>query len=432
MYTTAVPRLRLDLGFFNSNRIGAAMKNANRSVGVIAGCVVLIGAACAFAQDWPQWRGLNRDGKVSGFTAPAAWPKELTQKWKVTVGLGDSTPALVGDKLYVFVRQGDDEVILCLNAADGTELWKNKYPVKAIQGPSAAVHSGPRSSPAVAQGKIVTIGVSGILSCVDAANGKDLWRKDEYPNVVPQFYTGSSPMIVDGMCIAQLGGKNEGAIMAFDLNTGDLKWKWAGEGPQYASPVLMTADGVKQIVALTDKSVVGVALADGKLLWKIPFEPKGMAYNAATPIIDGQTVIYTGSGRGAKAVKIEKQGDEFAPKELWSAQPAPIFNSPVLKDGLLYCISDKGKMFCLNAADGKEAWTASDNIGRFGSIVDAGSVLFTLPEKTGLIVSKPSDKQFEELARYKVSDTSIYAHPIIAGNRVFVKDKDSLTLWMIQ
>ena len=86
------------------------MKIANRSIGVIAGCVVLIGAVCVFAQDWPQWRGQNRDGKVSGFTAPAAWPKDLTQKWKVTVGMGDSTPALVGDKLYVFVRQGDDEV----------------------------------------------------------------------------------------------------------------------------------------------------------------------------------------------------------------------------------------------------------------------------------------------------------------------------------
>jgi outer membrane protein assembly factor BamB len=408
------------------------MKNANRSIGVIAGCVVLIGAACVYAQDWPQWRGPNRDGKVSGFTAPAAWPKDLTQKWKVTVGMGDSTPALVGDKLYVFVRQGDDEVLLCLYAADGSEEWRNKYAAKAISGPSASVHPGPRSSPAVAQGKIVTIGVNGILSCVDAASGKNVWRKDEYPNVVPQFYTGSSPMIVDGMCIAQLGGKSEGAIMAFDLNTGDLKWKWAGEGPQYASPVLMTADGTKQIVTLTDKSLVGLALADGKLLWKIPFEPKGMAYNAATPIIDGQTVIYTGSGRGAKAVKIEKQGDEFKPNELWSAQPAPIFNSPVLKDGLLYCISDKGKMFCLNAADGKEAWTASDSIGRFGSIVDAGTVLFTLPEKTGLIVFKPGDKQFEELARFKVSDGPIYAHPIIADNRIFIKDKDTMAMWMIQ
>jgi outer membrane protein assembly factor BamB len=407
------------------------MKNANLSIGVIVGCVVLIGAACVSAQDWPQWRGLNRDGKVTAFTALETWPKELTQKWKTTVGLGDATPALVGDKLYVFARQGDEEIALCLNAADKKELWQTKYPtIPVTGGPSG--HSGPRSSPTVANGKVVLLGVSGVLTCLDADTGKELWRKDEFPKIVPQFYTAMSPIIVDGMCIAQLGGKDKGAIMAFDLNTGDLKWKWTDEGPQYASPVLMTADGTKQIVTLTDKSAVGVAVADGKLLWKIPFEPKGMAYNAATPIIDGQTVIFTGAGRGTKAVKIEKQGDDFVPKELWSSQLATGFNSPVLKDGLLYGISDKGKMFCLNATDGKEAWTAKDNIGRFGAIVDVGPVLIALPEKTGLIVFKPSDKQFEELARYKVSDSAIYAHPIIAGNRIFVKDKDSLTLWMIQ
>jgi outer membrane protein assembly factor BamB len=101
----------------------------------------------------------------------------------------------------------------------------------------------------------------------------------------------------------------------------------------------------------------------------------------------------------------------------------------VLKDGLLYGISEKGKIFCLNAQTGAEAWTAEDNIGRFGSIVNAGTVLFALPEKAGLIVFKPNDKQYEELAKYKVSDTPIYAHPVIAGNRIFIKDKDILTMF---
>lgn len=407
------------------------MGNANRKIGVIAGCVVLIGAACVFAQDWPQWRGVNRDGKASGFTAPAEWPKELTEKWKVTVGLGNATPALVGDKLYLFARQGDDEIALCLNAADGKEIWQNKYPVnvKVTGGPSG--HSGPRSSPTVADGKVVTLGVGGILSCLDASTGKELWRKDEFPKILPQFFTSMSPIVVDGLCISQLGGKDEGAIMAFDLNTGDIKWK-LDEGTAYASPVLFTVDGVKQIVTLTEKKVVGVALADGKLLWEIPFESKERAYNTATPIVDGQTVIYTGAGRGTKAVKIEKQGDGFAVKELWNSPVATTFNTPVLKDGLLYGISERGKLFCLNAQTGEEAWTADENVGRFGSIVDAGSVLFALPEKAGLIAFKPSDKQYEELAKFKVSDEPLYAHPVIAGNRIFIKDKEALTLWTIE
>jgi len=408
------------------------MRNANRSIGVIVGCVVLICAACVFAQDWPQWRGANRDGKVSGFTAPATWPKELTEKWKITVGLGDATPALVGDKLYVFARQGDDEIALCLSAADGKEIWQYKYPVNVTVTGGPAGHSGPRSSPTVADGKVVTLGVGGILSCLDAATGKLLWQKDEFPKIVPQFFTASSPVIVDGLCIAQLGGKDNGAIMAFDLNTGEVKWKFAGEGPGYASPVLMIADGTKQIVTMTEKRVLGIAVADGKLLWETPFEPKGRSINIDTPIVDGQTVIYMGEGRGTKAVKIEKQGDGFAVKELWSSQTAPTFNTPVLKDGLLYGISERGKMFCLNAQNGEDAWTATDNVGKFGSVVDAGSVLVALPEKTGLIVFKPGDKQYEELTRIKVSDTSIYAYPVIDDNRIFVKDKDTLTLWTVE
>jgi outer membrane protein assembly factor BamB len=416
---------------FLHERIEPAMANTNRSIGAIAGCLVLF-AACAFAQDWPQWRGVNRDGKISGFTAPAAWPKELAQKWKTTVGLGDATPALVGERLYVFTRQENDEVTLCLNAANGKELWQNKYTAIAVTGPPAA-HPGPRSSPTVVDGKVITLGVGCILTCLDATTGKPLWRNEDYATTESPFYTSMSPIVVDGMCIAQLGKKDTGVILALDLATGNVKWKWGpGDCPGFASPVLMTVDGTKQIVTLTEQRIVGVATADGKLLWEIPFVSKGRAFNAPTPIVDGQTMIYTGATRGTKAVKIEKQGDGFTVNELWSSPIATIFNTPVLKDGLLYGLSERASLFCLNAQTGQEAWTAKDKLSPFGSVIDAGSVLIALSEKNGLIVFKPGDKQYEELARYKVSDTPIYAHPVIAGNRIFIKDKDALTLWTIE
>jgi outer membrane protein assembly factor BamB len=395
--------------------------------------VILAGATGALAQDWPQWRGANRDGKVTGFTAPQAWPKELAQQWKTTVGSGDSTPALVGDKLYVFARQGDEEVTLCLSAADGKEVWKDKYAAQAVTGP-AARHPGPRSSPAVADGKVVTLGAGGVLSCLDAATGKVLWRKDEFPKVVPKFFTAMSPIIVDAVVVAHLGGQGNGAVMAFDLATGDPKWKWAGEAPMYASPVVLTADGVKQIVTLSEKSVVGLGAADGKLLWQVPFVPQGMAYNAATPIVDGQTVIFAGAGRGTKAVRIEKQGDGFAAKELWSNdRVAPQFNSPVLKDGLLFGLTDKGNLFCLNAKTGQTAWTdATKRGGAFAAVLDAGSVLLALPSNSELLVFKPADKQYDEVARIKVADSATYAHPVVAGNRIFVRDLETVTLWTVQ
>ena len=406
------------------------MKYMNRTMTMIAG-VLAVSASCALAQDWPQWRGANRDARASGFTAPKTWPKELTQKWKVSVGSGDATPALVGNKLYVFVRQGDDEVIRCLDAVNGKELWQEKYAAQAVSGP-AARHPGPRSSPTVAEGKIVTIGVGGVLSCVDAAKGKMLWHKDDFSGAWPRFYTSSSPLVTGGLCIAQLGGESNGGIVAYDLATGNEKWKWAGDGTAYASPVLLTVGGTKMVVTLTPKKIVGIGVTDGKLLWEAPFPVQGRAYNAATPIVDGATVIYAGSGRGTKAVKIEKTADGFAAKELWSNPDNAVqFSSPVLKGGQIYGISQAGVLFCLDAKDGKTLWTTELGARDFGSIVDAGSVLLALTPKGDLTVFEPSDKEYKKVAGYKVADSDTYGYPVVAGKDVFVKDKDSLALWTI-
>jgi outer membrane protein assembly factor BamB len=409
------------------------MRNASRSIVVIVACVILFSAGRAGAQDWPQWRGPDRDGKVTGFTAPETWPEALTQKWRTTVGSGDATPALVGGKLFVFARQGDDEVTLCLNASDGKELWRDEYAAQAVTG-AASRHPGPRGSPAVAEGKVVTLGVGGVLSCLDAASGKVLWRKDPFPKVVPRFFTSVSPIIVDGVAVAHLGGQGNGAILAYDLDSGDEKWRWDAEGPEYASPVLLTVDGTKQIVTLTEKSIVGVALADGKLLWQLPFVPQGRAYNAATPIVEGQTVIYTGAARGTKAVKIEKQGDGFTAKELWSSpDPAPQYNTPVLKGGLLFGFSAGGNLYCINAETGQTAWVDTAQHGRgFAAVLDVGACLVVLPSTSELIAFKPVGGRYEELARIKVADSATYAHPVIAGKRIFVKDQDAVTMWTVE
>ncbi len=408
------------------------MKKASWLSAGMVGCLVLAAASCAFAQDWPQWRGPARDGKVTGFEAPAVWPKQLTEKWRTTVGTGDATPALLGDNLYVFARQGEDEVTLCLHADTGKEIWKDAYAAQAVSG-AASRHPGPRSSPAVAGGKVVTIGVGGVLSCLDAAKGKLVWRKDPFPKVVPRFFTAMSPMIVGTTAIAHLGGQGEGAMLALDLATGEEKWRWTAEAPEYASPVLMTVDGTEQIVTLSEKSLLGISLADGKLLWQVSFVPKGRAYNAATPIIDRQTVIFTGSGRGTRAVKIEKQSDGFAARELWSnPEVATQFNTPVLKDGLLFGLTDRSNLFCLRAATGEIAWTDDTRYERgFAAMVDAGTVLLVLPSSSELIAFKPSEEKYEEVARVKVADSPTYAHPLIAGNRIFIKDADAVTMWTI-
>ena len=426
-----------------------------RCVGMVLSASLLL--SVAGRADWPQWRGAARDGKATGFNAPQTWPKELAQKWKTAVGDGASTPALVGEKLYVFARQDGNEVTRCLEAATGKEVWQDKYEAQGATGPASGF-SGPRSSPAVADGKVVTLGVRGTVSCLDAATGKVLWRKDEFNGATPNFFAASSPLIANGLCFAQLGGRDNGAIVAYDLTSGEQKWKWTGDGSAYGSPVIMDVGGTKLIVALTEHKIVALAAGDGKLAWETPFAGQGMgAYNAATPIVDGQTLIYSGSKRGVKAVKIEKEGDALTAKELWSNPDESVqFNTPVLKDGLLYGLTQSNELFCIDAKDGKTAWTAPVAAaapappadapqggggrrggggggmrgGGFGSIVDAGSVMLALTPSSELVVFQPG-KTYNEVARVKVADSPTHAYPVAANNGLYIKDKDSVTLWAV-
>ncbi len=395
--------------------------------------LILICITFNFAQDWPQWRGSNRDGKVTGFTAPQNWPETPTQVWSVSVGLANSTPALVGDKLYVFTRQGEEEITRCLDAASGKELWQDKYEAVTVTGPATG-HPGPRSSVTAAEGKVLTLGVGNILSCFDAASGKRLWRKDEFPGKWPEFFSGMSPMIVDGMAIAHVGNTESGAVFAYDLNTGEQKWKWEGDGPAYASPVLMTVGDTKQLVVQTAQNILGLATADGKLLWKVETTPEFRFFNSATPMIDGQTVIYTGQGSGTRALKVEKQGDNFITIELWhNPDVGTGFNTPILKEGMLYGITNEGNLYCMNEQTGEMTWMEKTRFQRgFGAIVDAGSVLMVLPITSELVVFEPNSEKYTELARIKVAETATYAHPVISGNHIFIKDEETLKLYTIQ
>jgi outer membrane protein assembly factor BamB len=415
------------------------MRIAHPLSSVLTGAVILVSAGGVLGQDWPQWRGPHRDNKVAGFKAPAAWPKELTRKWQVKVGIGESSPLLIGDKVYTFGRQGDEEVALCLNAADGKEIWKDAYKATAVTGAAATIgggFKGTRSTPAIAEGKMCTLGAAGVISCLDAATGKVVWRKDTKEH--PQYFTSSSPLIADGKCIVYLG-----ALTALDLGSGAVRWEWKGEGTPYGSPILMTVGGTRQIVTPTLGALAGVSVGEGKELWQVKVGSGGGDYqsNFSTPIVDGEKVIFSSSPKGKGksaggtfALKIEKAGDGFTAKEIWRKDlSAHHYHTPLLRDGLLFGTSKTLNLFCMNANTGETLWTDEAKRGQCGSILDAGPVLLSLSTDKELIVLEPSGKAYQEVAKYKVADAETWAVPIVAGNRIIVRDRGgSLTLWVIE
>lgn len=446
-------------------------------------CIFIVNSGIVFGQDWPQWLGVNRDGKVTGFKAPATWPEKLTEKWKIAVGEGtDSTPILVGDKLYVFTRKEGSEVLYCLNAETGKEIWKDSYEAPANISADRD-HSGPRSTPAFSNGMIVTFGISGTLSCLDATSAQVKWRKNDFPGQLPQFNAAMSPIIVDDMVIGQFGGKQgNAAVVAYDIKTGDQKWKWDSPGTSHSSPNVTTIDGTKMVIVMTANTVVGLKTSDGTLLWTVPFAGRGR--QCVTPIIDGQNVILCGGNDiGIKAVAIKKDGDKFTAEDVWTHTVESVeYNTPTLKDGFLYAFSRNNNYFCLDAKTGKLAWTqsttstAADTVigngititpagfgggrgggrggamgggrggnmggggGRgggmgsagYGSIVDAGSVLIGLNSSSKMVVLEPNNKEYKELVTYQVSTGQTFAYPVVSGNNIYIMDQTSIALLTIE
>lgn len=391
--------------------------------------VSILSSSFSSAQDWPQWRGLNRDSRVTGFKAPSAWPAALKQEWKVQVGSGDATPVLSGNKIYLNTRQGDQEVVLCLDAATGKELWKNQYPAAAVTGPASS-HPGPRSTPALSDGKLITFGVTEIISCFNAGTGKLLWRHENPDNIVPQWFSAMSPLITDNTCIIHTGTNDKGEVLVLDLNTGNEIWKWNGDGPSYSSPSIMVVDGKKQIIVQTEKNLIALSFTDGKLLWQVSTPAQQRYYNCVSPYINGQIIFFTGQGSGTKAIRVEKSGNAFTAKELWSNNEVGAkWNTPILKDGLLYGFSDQRRIYCLNASSGQTAWIDNVVNSDFSTIVDCGAVIIGLTSTDNLIVFKPGGKAYSEIAKYKVSDSPIYTYPIVAGDKIYIKDAETLTLY---
>ena len=398
----------------------------------------LLFSPAIWAQDSPQWRGPNRDGIIASYAGPQTWPVQLKQKWQIKVGIGHSSPLLVGKNIFTFTRQGDQEVVSCLDMESGNVLWREEYAAPYKVNPIAGAHgAGPKSTPAFSNGKLFTLGIGEILSAWDAKSGKLQWRREfssEFKATSPEFGTATSPLVDGRLVIAFVGGKGSGALMAFDIESGKTIWTWDGDGPSYASPIIAVIAGVRQVVTQSQEKIIGVSAADGKLIWSVPFKTP-YEQNIITPILFKDLLIFSGVEQGVFAMKVTRNSKEWQLERAWENKTAAFYMSdPVISGGQLFGMShkNKGQFVAIDAATGKSLWESNGRVADNTAVLTGGEKLFLLTSDAELIVAKASGAAFQELNRYTVAKSTTYAHPVIAGKNVLVKDTENLTLWSVE
>lgn len=383
--------------------------------------------------DWRQWRGENRDG-AAAFTPPASWPEHLTLKWKTDIGIGYAVPLLVGNRVYTFSRVGEDEVLRALDAATGKPVWETKYAAAFTPNPSATSRhgTGPKSTPTFADGRIYTLGMSGIVTAFDAASGKQLWQKPR-PAVETLYHTAMSPLVDRGLVIVHVGGHNNGALTAFDARTGEVKWTWTGDGPGYGSPMVADLAGTRQVITLTQDNLVGVSAATGELLWKREFKVPATR-NSFTPILYKQTVIISSLAKPVTGFRVVNNGGQYTTEDVWTnAELSMDMSTGVIAGDTLFGFStrNRGQLFAADAATGKTLWLSEPRFAENAAVVRAGDLLFALKNDAELAVVRANPNAFEVLKTYKVADSETWAQPVLSGQRVFIKDLSSVALWTI-
>jgi outer membrane protein assembly factor BamB len=242
-----------------------------------------------------------------------------------------------------------------------------------------------------------------------------------------------SPILAGGLLIVHVGDDSEGAFRAYDPGSGAEKWALPDHGPGYASPVLLTLAGTRQIATMTDKAVVGIDISRGQLLWSIPF-PDEWNENIVTPVASGDVLVVSGTRKGTFGYRIEKNGAEWTPRQVWHNPELPMYMSTPVADGsFIYGFSSrrKGQLFCLDARTGKATWTTEGRAAQSASLASVGPNLLVLTTDGDLLVLRRSSERFEEVRRYKVSDGPVWAHLALAAGAVVVRDARSVAVWAL-
>lgn len=390
-------------------------------------------AVPASAGDWPGWLGPKRDGTSAESVAP--WKEAPKVLWRQPVGEGHSSPIVAGGKVYLHTRVPgkEEERIEAFDAVKGERLWKAEYPVVKFK---SLFGAGPRATPTLAQGKLYSFGITGVLACVDAADGKIVWTKDTLAeNKVKNLFFGAScsPLIEGDKVVVNVGGKGT-SIVAYDAASGEVAWKSLDDPASYASPIAVGSGDGRQLVFLTGANVVGVSPKDGSPLWKHAFTD-ALSESSTTPVVAGNLIFASSITVGGVGLKATTKDSKPSVDQQWlSPDLTCYFATPVAVGKHLYMVTGtkppafvtQATLRCVDADTGKETWNRP-KVGTYhASLVGIADNRLLLLEEAGILVLIDADpKEYRERARAKVCGTT-WAHPALAHGRLYVRDNKEL------
>jgi outer membrane protein assembly factor BamB len=349
-------------------------------------------------------------------------------------GTGYSTPLVIGDRVYVFSREGEDEVLRALDAGTARQIWRASYPARFSMNPATRQHGpGPKSTPTFATGRLFTLGMTGVVLAFDAAEGRVLWQAPA-PEVQPMYHTAMSPVVDGNLVIVHVGGHDQGALTAFDVSTGKVVWQWTGDGPAYGSPIVATLGGTRQVITFTQENFVAVDRDSGALLWRRPYTTPATT-TSQTPLIHRDMVIESGRDNGITAFRPARGSGTWTTPNVWQTKEVSVHMSDVVAvDGVGYGLShlNRGQYFALDLDSGKVLWKGEPRRAEHAAMARAGQTVFSLEDDGELVVIRASRTGFEPVARYEVATSATWAQPAISGRRIFIRDVNTLALWTIE
>jgi outer membrane protein assembly factor BamB len=387
------------------------------------------------ANDWPQWRGPSRDGKVSGVDWPETLQGErLRQKWRIELGPSYSGPIVAADRIFTTETVDKKrEVVKAIDRATGRELWAVSWD-GAISVPFFAKSNGDwiRSTPAYDGERLFVGGIRDVLVCLSAADGRELWRRDfvaELKSTVPAFGFVCSPLVVDGAVYVQAAG----GFLKLEAATGKVLWKSLEDGggmfgSAFSSPVLVEVAGRPQLVVQTREQLAGVDHNTGEVLWseKIPAF-RGM--NILTPTLHEGRFFTSAYGGKSSAYAIERKDGKFAVSAAWENKTQGYMSTPVIIDGHAYLHLRNQRFTCIDLASGEIKWTTPKTFGKYWSLVANKNRILALDERGDLLLIEASPAEFKLIDQRHISDEETWAHLAVSGQQLAVRELKALSLY---